>query len=142
MSTDTSVGTQVRQDVRPANSKVTLIAVALASLMVPLAVTGPALALTSMGTDLSAGVSGLQWVLNAYNVAFAASLLAAGGLADRFGRRRILIAGTAIYTAMSLLMAISGSILLVDAARAVQGIGSAGISCHEGICAFGQIWKA
>ncbi len=127
MSTDTSVGTEAQQGVRPANTKVTLIAVALASLMVPLAVTGPALALTSMGGDLSASVSGLQWVLNAYNVTFAASLLAAGGLADRFGRRRVLAAGTAIYTAMSLVTGLSGSILVVDIARAVQGIGSAGI---------------
>lgn len=127
MSTDTSVGTGTQPDVRPPNSKVTLIAVALASLMVPLAVTGPAIALTSMGGDLSASVSGVQWVLNAYNVTFAASLLAAGGLADRFGRRRVLAGGTAIYTAMSLVTGISGNIVVVDAARAVQGIGSAGI---------------
>jgi EmrB/QacA subfamily drug resistance transporter len=127
MSTDTSVGLDAVDSARPANTKVTLIAVALASLMVPLAVTGPALALTSMGGDLSANVSGLQWVLNAYNVTFAASLLAAGGLADRFGRRRVLVAGTAIYTAMSLVTGLAGSILLVDIARAVQGIGSAGI---------------
>ncbi len=127
MSTDTSVGPNAVEAARPANTRVTLIAVALASLMVPLAVTGPALALTSMGGDLSANVSGLQWVLNAYNVTFAASLLAAGGLADRFGRRRVLIAGTAIYTAMSLVTGLASTILVVDIARAVQGIGSAGI---------------
>lgn len=127
MTTDTSVGREVRQDIRPANTKATLIAVALASLMVPLAVTGPALALTSMGTALAAGVGGLQWVLNAYNVAFAASLLAAGGLADRFGRRRVLALGTAVYTLMSLVTAVSGNILVVDVARAIQGTGSAGI---------------
>lgn len=127
MSTDTGVGQEVRQDVRPASTKATLIAVAVASLMVPLAVTGPALALPSMGTELSAGPGGLQWVLNAYNVAFAASLLAAGGLADRFGRRRMLAIGTAIYTLMSLVTALAGNIVVIDVARAVQGIGSAGI---------------
>jgi EmrB/QacA subfamily drug resistance transporter len=127
MSTDSIAATEVHADPRPANTRVTLIAVALASLMVPLAVTGPALALTSMGRDLSAGVSGLQWVLNAYNVTFAASLLALGGLADRFGRRRVLIFGTAIYALMSLVTGLAGNIVLVDVARAVQGIGSAGI---------------
>ena len=104
-----------------------LIAVALASLMVPLAVTGPALALTSMTADLAAGVQGGQWVLNAYNVTFAASLLAAGGVADRLGRRRVLVAGTVVYAAMSLITAVSTNILVVDLARAVQGVGSAGI---------------
>lgn len=127
MGTDLNVGAEAPQETRPVNGKVTLVAVALASLMVPLAVTGPALTLTSMGTDLSASVSGLQWVLNAYNVTFAASLLAAGGLADRFGRRRVLIGGTGIYAAMSLVTAISGNVLMVDVARGVQGIGSAGI---------------
>ena len=112
---------------RAREGTVVLIAVALASLMVPLAVTGPALALTSMTADLAAGVQGGQWVLNAYNVTFAASLLAAGGVADRMGRRRVLVAGTVVYAAMSLITALSTNILVVDLARAVQGIGSAGI---------------
>lgn len=105
----------------------TLTAVGLASVMVPLAVTGPAVALTSMGTDLSASGPSVQWLLHAYNVTFAASLLAAGGLADRLGRRRALLIGTLIYASMSLVCAVSTQILLVDIARAIQGIGSAGI---------------
>jgi EmrB/QacA subfamily drug resistance transporter len=112
---------------RSVNTVATLVAVGLASLMVPLAVTGPAVALTRMATDLSASGASVQWVLNAYNVTFAATLLAAGGLADRLGRRRVLIVGTSIYALMSLLCALSTNILTIDIARAIQGIGSAGI---------------
>ncbi len=112
---------------KPVRPVATLVAVGLASLMVPLAVTGPAVALTRMGTELTASGQSVQWVLNAYNVTFAASLLAAGGLADRLGRRRMLVAGTLVYALMSLLCAVSTNILVVDVARAVQGIGSAGI---------------
>lgn len=112
---------------RKVNTAATLTAVGLASVMVPLAVTGPAVALTSMGIDLSASGQSVQWVLHAYNVTFAASLLAAGGLADRLGRRRVLVVGTLIYALMSLVSAVSTDILLVDIARAIQGIGSAGI---------------
>ena len=125
--TDTNTGRTPAPPRTERGGTAVLVAVALASLMVPLAVTGPALALTSMAGDLDAGVEGAQWVLHAYNVTFAASLLAAGGVADRIGRRRVLVAGTAVYAAMSLVTAVSTSILVVDLARAVQGIGSAGI---------------
>lgn len=125
--TDTNTGVPQAPPRTERGGATVLLAVALASLMVPLAVTGPALALTSMAIDLSAGVEGVQWVLNAYNVTFAASLLAAGGVADRIGRRRVLVAGTAVYAAMSLVTALSTNIVVVDVARAVQGIGSAGI---------------
>lgn len=124
-----SLQKQQRQELRtrPVSTAATLVAVGLASLMVPLAVTGPAVALTRMGTDLSASGQSVQWVLNAYNITFAASLLAAGGLADRLGRRRVLVIGTLIYAIMSLVTAVSTNILTVDLARAIQGVGSAGI---------------
>jgi EmrB/QacA subfamily drug resistance transporter len=112
---------------RPVSRVATLTAVGLASVMVPLAVTGPAVALTSMGIDLSGSGQSVQWVLHAYNVTFAASLLAAGGLADRLGRRRALVIGTLLYASMSLVCGVSSHILVVDIARAIQGIGSAGI---------------
>ncbi len=107
--------------------KASLIAVAMASVMVPFAVTAPAVALTRMAQDLNASPGGIQWVLNGYNVAFASSLLAAGTVADRFGRRRVLLGGTALYALMALLSGLANSITVVDIARAVQGIGSAGI---------------
>jgi EmrB/QacA subfamily drug resistance transporter len=105
----------------------TLVAVALSSVMLPLAVTAPAVALTQLAADLNASVGAAQWVQNAYNVTFAAFMLAAGGLADRFGRRRILVIGLVVFTAMATVIGLSSNIVVVDIARAVQGIGAAGI---------------
>jgi EmrB/QacA subfamily drug resistance transporter len=122
---DTAVGTRNREDT--VRTGPTLLAVGIASMMLPLTVTGTAVALTSMARDLQAGVGATQWVLNAYNVSFAACLLAAGSLADRFGRRRVLLIGVIAYMLTSVAVAVSGSILLIDIARAVQGLGAAAI---------------
>ncbi|MBT2207977.1 MFS transporter [Actinomadura sp. NEAU-AAG7] len=105
----------------------TLAAIALASITLPLTVTGPAVALSDMAADLGSSVAAAQWVQNAYGVTFAACLLAAGGLADRFGRRRVLLTGLALFCLMSLVCTVATSMLLVDVARAVQGIGAAGV---------------
>ncbi|MCY9785082.1 MFS transporter [Nocardiopsis sp. EMB25] len=105
----------------------TLVAVALASVMLPLAVTAPAVALTQLAAELDASVGQAQWVQNAYNVTFAAFMLAAGGLADRFGRRRILVIGVVVFMAMAAVIGLSSNIIVIDVARAVQGVGAAGI---------------
>ncbi|WP_051970177.1 MFS transporter [Kitasatospora azatica] len=112
---------------RPSGGLSTLIAVALASVMLPLTVTGPAVALPKLATDLAAGVGAAQWVQNAYGVTFAAFLLAAGGLGDRFGRKRILVLGSWLFLAMSLVCGLVSNIVLIDLARAVQGVGAAGV---------------
>ncbi|GHF39134.1 MFS transporter [Kitasatospora xanthocidica] len=105
----------------------TVTAVASASLMLPFSVTGAAVALPRMAADLGSSVGGAQWLLNAFNIGFAALPLAAGGLADRYGRRRVLLAGIGLVGAMSLLVALAPSMALVDAARAVQGCGAAAV---------------
>ncbi|MFJ9517625.1 MFS transporter [Kitasatospora sp. NPDC101801] len=104
-----------------------LIAVALASVLLPLAVTAPAVALPDLVVDLNASVSAGQWVQNAYGVTFAACMLAAGALADQFGRRRILAVGAVVFMAMSAVSALSTNIVVLDLARALQGIGAAGV---------------
>lgn len=104
-----------------------LVAVALASLMLPMAVTAPAVALGDMAADLDATSGEAQWVLNAYNVTFAAFMLAAGGMADLVGRRRILTIGVAVFATTSLLCAVIANPVVVDVLRGIQGIGSAGI---------------
>ncbi|TDD92512.1 MFS transporter [Actinomadura rubrisoli] len=93
----------------------------------PLTVTGPAVALSDMAADLGSSVAAAQWVQNAYGVTFAACLLAAGGLADRFGRRRVLLSGLMVFCLMSVVCTVASSMLLIDIARAVQGIGAAGV---------------
>ncbi|MGK4579789.1 MFS transporter [Kitasatospora sp. HPMI-4] len=105
----------------------TVVAVAAASVMLPFSVTGAAVALPNMAAQLGSSVGTAQWMLNAFNIAFAALPLAAGGLADRTGRRRVLLSGIAVVGVMSLLVALAPSMAVVDAARAIQGCGAAGV---------------
>ncbi|HVT64389.1 MAG TPA: MFS transporter [Mycobacteriales bacterium] len=82
-------------------------------------------ALGSIQTHLHLGVTGLQWVVDAYAVAFASLMLTGGTLGDRFGRRRLMLAGVVIFAAASLLGALaqSGNVLIVS--RALMGVGAA-----------------
>jgi EmrB/QacA subfamily drug resistance transporter len=75
--------------------------------------------------DLHAGLSGLQWTVNAYTLTFAVLLLTGAALGDRFGRRRLLAIGIAIFTVASAGAAVAPSIVALDVARAVQGVGGA-----------------
>jgi EmrB/QacA subfamily drug resistance transporter len=75
--------------------------------------------------DLSAGLAGLEWTVNAYTLSFAVFLLTGAALGDRFGRRRMFAAGIALFTAASAAAALALSIAVLDAARAVQGLGGA-----------------
>ncbi|OLZ61298.1 MFS transporter [Streptomyces sp. IMTB 2501] len=108
----------------------------MASVLLPLSTTGPAVALPRLATAVHAGNGAAQWVQNAYGVTFAACLLAAGGLADRFGRRRVLLWGVITFMAMSALSALADDIVVIDVARAVQGIGASGI-LTSGAAVFG-----
>jgi MFS family permease len=67
----------------------------------------------------------VQWVVDAYTLTLAAFVLSAGSTADRRGRRLVFIAGTVLFTGASLACALSGSILFLDLARGVQGLGAA-----------------
>ena len=80
-------------------------------------------ALPDIGADLGAGLNGLQWTLNAYTLAFAVLVVTGAALGDRFGRRRMLVVGLALFTLGSALAALSHSIGALVAARAIQGIG-------------------
>jgi EmrB/QacA subfamily drug resistance transporter len=75
--------------------------------------------------DLHAGISGLEWTINAYTLVFAVLLLTGAALGDRFGRRRLFAIGLAIFTASSAAAALAPSIGALDAARAMQGLGAA-----------------
>ena len=82
-------------------------------------------ALPSIARSLGTGVSGMQWVADAYSLTFAALLMSAGSWADRLGGRRVLLAGLALFTAASVGCGLAGTVWLLIAARAVQGIGAA-----------------
>jgi EmrB/QacA subfamily drug resistance transporter len=83
------------------------------------------LATRPIGEYFSAGVNALQWVVDGYNLVYAVLLLTGGQLADLYGRRRIFIAGAAIFTAGSLLCAFAPSIALLIGGRALAGLGAA-----------------
>src|SRR2546421_4731062 len=75
--------------------------------------------------DLHAGLSGLEWTVNAYTLTFAVLLLTGAALGDRLGRRRVFALGLGIFTAASAAAALAPSIAALDVARAVQGVGGA-----------------
>ncbi len=85
------------------------------------------LALPRIRDDLGASVDGLQWIQNAYLLTLAASVVTAGRLGDIRGRRRVFIAGMAIFAAGSLLAGSATSIELLVAGRVAQGIGGAAL---------------
>lgn len=83
------------------------------------------LALPAIATDLHVGVGALQWVVDAYNIAIAGLLLLGGGLADRFGRKRIFLLGFAIFGVGCLVASFAPTVGVLVAARAVMGTGAA-----------------
>ena len=82
-------------------------------------------ALPQIGAGLGVQVAGLQWVVDAYTLAFASLLLSAGALGDRAGVRRVFVAGFVVFTLASLACALSTGAGVLIAARATQGIGAA-----------------
>jgi len=82
-------------------------------------------ALPVIRKDLHASIGTLEWTINAYTLTFAVLLLTGAALGDRFGRRRMLVIGLAIFTAASAAAALAPSAGVLIAARAVQGVGGA-----------------
>ncbi|MGV9938073.1 DHA2 family efflux MFS transporter permease subunit [Streptomyces sp. NPDC003401] len=82
-------------------------------------------ALPTMARDLGASTGEQQWMADAYVVVFAALMLPAGLLGDRFGRRRVLITGLGVFLAGSLAGALADDVTGVVVARAVMGVGAA-----------------
>jgi MFS family permease len=85
-------------------------------------------ALAALQRDLGAGPAAVEWVVAGYGLSFAVLLLAAGRLGDRFGRRRLLAAGIAVFTVASLLCGLAPDAPVLVAARLLQGAGGALIS--------------
>ncbi|WP_432492633.1 MFS transporter [Kineococcus gypseus] len=102
-----------------------LVVAVLGSALAQLEATVVNVALPSIGADLDAGVSGLQWVLNAYLLALASLVLLGGAVGDRFGRRRTFVAGALLFCLASTGCALAPTLPLLVVARAVQGVGAA-----------------
>jgi EmrB/QacA subfamily drug resistance transporter len=108
------------------NSKPLILAsLLLAAFLINLETTIVNVALPTLVRELHATDSQLQWVVDAYNLVFAASVLAAGSLSDRFGRKGMLLAGLAVFGIASLVGGLTDDPGQLIAARAFMGIGSA-----------------
>src|ERR1700761_2204384 len=82
-------------------------------------------ALPKIGEDLHASTAALQWILNGYLLTLASVILLGGSLGDRDGRRRIFVIGGVLFTAASLLCAVSPNAAFLIGARLTQGSGGA-----------------
>ncbi|WP_236594752.1 MFS transporter [Saccharothrix sp. 6-C] len=103
----------------------TLGLASLASFMMALDSLVVTTALSTIRADLAASVEQLEWVVNAYNLTFAALLLTGAALGDRFGRRKVFATGLALFTAASLACAVAPDVVFLIVSRAAQGAGAA-----------------
>jgi EmrB/QacA subfamily drug resistance transporter len=102
-----------------------LLATVLGTGMVMLDSTIVNVALPHIGHDLKTDLAGLQWTLNGYTLTLAALILLGGSLGDRFGRRRVFLAGVCWFAVASALCGLAVNIEMLVAARALQGVGGA-----------------
>src|SRR3954464_12842913 len=101
-----------------------ILAVCCLSLfIVGLDVTAVNVALPSIGRELHAGISGLQWTVDAYTLVLASLLMLSGSTADRLGRKRVFVAGLAVFSLASLLCSLAANVELLVGFRVLQAVG-------------------
>ncbi len=113
---------------RRVNKWLVLVIVGLAQFMVILDATIVNVALPSIQRGLHFSPESLQWIVNAYTLAFGGFLMLGGRAADLFGRRRLFLAGIVLFSAASLMNGLAGSAGILVAGRALQGLGGALVS--------------
>src|SRR4051794_35585473 len=106
-------------------SRLTLAVVCAATAMLMLDIAVVNTAVPRIARDLHAGFESIQWIVDAYTVALAATVLTAGSIADRLGRRRSFGFGLGLFTLMSVVCGAAPTITTLDAFRAAQGVGAA-----------------
>jgi MFS family permease len=84
-------------------------------------------ALPKIATDLNATFVDIEWVVSAYMLTFAGGLMPAGSLADKFGRKRMLLIGLLVFMAASLGCGLAESSFALNISRAIKGIGAAAL---------------
>jgi DHA2 family methylenomycin A resistance protein-like MFS transporter len=111
--------------IRSPAQTIALVAICFGYFMTILDTTIVNVALPSIGQSLGTDTSGLQWVLDSYQLMFAAFLLTGGLLGDRFGSRAVFVAGLALFTTASGLCGLAPSLGMLIASRMLQGVGAA-----------------
>ena len=109
----------------PARKRITLFALCLAAFIISLDVTIVNVALPALVRQAVATTTDLQWVVDAYNLVFAALVLVAGSMSDRLGRKGMLLSGLGVFGAASLAGSLASSTGQLTGARAVMGLGAA-----------------
>ena len=117
--------TELQAPRRTAPAWLVLLVVCGGQFLVVLDISVVNVAMPSMRADLGLTEAGLQWVVNAYTLAFAGLLLLGGRVADSFGRERTFLIGLGLFTATSLAGGLSHEPWMLITARAVQGVGGA-----------------
>jgi EmrB/QacA subfamily drug resistance transporter len=102
-----------------------LLCVSIPSFMINLDSNIVAVSLSSIAHSLNADFVDIEWVISAYTLTFASLVMPAGALADRYGRKRILVIGLAIFTVASFICGAAPNVTALNAARALQGVGAA-----------------
>ena len=113
------------EPVQRGNKWWTLVAVCLGTFMLLLDITIVNVALPDIQRALNSSFADLQWIVDAYALTLAAFLLTAGSLADMYGRRLLYIVGLAVFTCASALCGFATTTLMLQVARAAQGVGGA-----------------
>ena len=99
----------------------TIVAACLATAMLMLDISVINTALSDIAGGLDTGLSGLQWVIDAYTIPLAATVLTAGAIADRLGRRRLFLIGLGVFTVSSALCGAAGRIEVLVSCRRWRG---------------------
>lgn len=101
------------------------LALGISSFLTLFDVTAVVIAMPAIAKDLGFGLAGFAWIIDCYSLAFTVALLASGALADRFGRRRSMLVGNAVFLLASIGCGMAASGLTLFGARVLQGIGAA-----------------
>lgn len=107
------------------SSRWSILAVCSAALMLPLSFSAGVIATPAIALQTGGSALALSWITNAFLLSFGSLLMAAGALADRYGRKRLFISGVSVFTVLSLLTGWVPSIVWLDVVRALQGAAAA-----------------
>ncbi len=107
------------------SANIILAAICLAALVLPMSFTGGAVATPFIGQGFDASPTQLAWITNAFMLSFGSLLMAAGTLADRYGRKRLFIGGMGLFAVVSLLLSVAPDIVWLDLLRGLQGLAAA-----------------
>ena len=126
-------------DSHSAQRRWALLSVCLAALALPLSFSAGAVAVPVLAIQLASSPASLAWVTNAFMLGFGSLLLAAGGLADRYGRRRLFLLGSGGFALATMFVCLAPDLFWLDLARGLQGVGAAA-ALASGSAALAQAW--